>query len=196
MRVGVLALQGGFELHAEKLRGLGANPFLIRNQNELDAIDGLILPGGESTTLLKVCSPEFRSAIKEKISSGLPTLATCAGLIFIAKQVENPPQESLGVLDIDVKRNAYGRQVDSFITSDLSATDSAPAKLKDGAPLEAVFIRAPKITRIGENVSVLLKSSDNPILVRQGNILGATFHPELSQSSAAIHELFLSLISH
>lgn len=198
MRIGVLALQGGFELHAEKLRQLGANVLLIRKQSELDAIDGLIIPGGESTTLLRLCSFEFRKSLTDKIATGLPILATCAGLILLAKKVSNPTQESLGALNIEVERNSYGRQVDSFITRDLELASSKNSlsinyQLKDNlSKIEAIFIRAPRIREVGEGVEILLTNQKDPVLIKQKKILGATFHPELGQGRSPIHELFLT----
>ena len=200
MKIGVLALQGGFDLHAERIEALSAEPILIKKPEELNSIDGIILPGGESTTVLRLANDEMRKALQNKAKSGFPILATCAGLIFIAKKVFNPEQESLQILDVDVERNAYGRQVDSFIESQLGWTQEGRQFLKvmnkhgeQNSICEAVFIRAPKIIRVGKNVEVLMNHNDTPILVRQGNILGATFHPELSSQVLVIHQGFMAL---
>ncbi len=186
--VGVLALQGDFDRHAAKLAELKAPSRLVTTPADLDKIRALVIPGGESSVLLKLSAGELREKIKQKIEAGLPVLATCAGLIYVAARVVNPVQESLGVLDVDVARNAYGRQLDSFIEPKLTWTETGRL------PIEGVFIRAPRITRTGKGVTVLVERAGEPVMVRQGNILGAAFHPELSQG-AAVHELFLSLVS-
>lgn len=200
MKVGVLALQGGFDLHEERLSELGADAVLIKQPSEISGIDGLIIPGGESTTLLKLADENLRKSIIDYSKSGAPMFVTCAGLIFVSKKVENPAQESLGIIDIDIRRNAYGRQVDSFIESQLGWTPAGHKFLKvinkageQNSICEAVFIRAPKIVRFGNAVEVLMMHDNDPILVRQGNILGATFHPELSAQAMVIHQGFLAL---
>jgi len=202
MKIGVLALQGGFNLHDERLQELGTEPFLVKKASEISGLDGLVIPGGESTTLLKLADTELRKKIASSVHEGLPLFATCAGLIFVSKKVESPHQESLGLLDVDVKRNAYGRQVDSFIESQLAWTQSGQQFLKvinkqgeQNSICEAVFIRAPRIVRTGPAVEVLMKHDNDPILVRQGNILGATFHPELSAQAMVVHQGFLALCS-
>jgi pyridoxal 5'-phosphate synthase pdxT subunit len=200
MRIGVLALQGGFSLHQERLEALDAEALLVKKAEEIPGLDGLIIPGGESTTLLKLADSKIKKSIIDYASSGLPIFATCAGLIFLAKKVENPSQESLGIIDIDVKRNAYGRQVDSFIAPQLSWTTTGKNFLKvinkvgeQNSICEAVFIRAPKIIRTGSAVEVLMNHDNDPILIRQGNVLGATFHPELSAQAMVVHQGFVAL---
>jgi 5'-phosphate synthase pdxT subunit len=188
VKIGVLALQGGFDLHAKRLKEIGHTAILVKKAEELNGIDGLIIPGGESTTLLKLCDKAFRDKISELVKGGLPLLTTCAGTILIANKVTNPPQESMKLLDIEVERNAYGRQVDSFITENIKTDKSLSDK-----NFEVVFIRAPKITETGKNVKVLISSENSPILVRDKNILAATFHPELSKSTL-VHEYFAGII--
>jgi 5'-phosphate synthase pdxT subunit len=185
LTIGVLALQGAFEAHAKALESLGVTARLIRNPAELKDLDGLIIPGGESTTFLKFLERDgFLDALQSFVET-TPTFGTCAGAILLAKQVENPAQKSLAVLDITVERNAYGRQIDSTILT-------APTKL-EGGPLEMVFIRAPRITHTGATVETLADRDGFPVLVRQGHLLAATFHPELS-ADTRVHQLFLSLV--
>ena len=184
--IGILALQGAYEAHAKALRSLGAIPKLVRLPADLEGIDGLIMPGGESTTMLKFLERHnFFDTLKTFVQT-TPTFGTCAGAILLAKDVENPTQKSLAALDITIERNAYGRQIDSTILT-------APTEL-DGGPLEMVFIRAPRITRTGPEVETLATRDEYPVLVRQGHLLAATFHPELS-SDLRVHEFFLNLIS-
>ncbi len=185
LTIGVLALQGAFEAHAKTLAALAVTAKLIRNPAELQNLDGLIIPGGESTTFLKFLERDgFLDALQSFVET-TPTFGTCAGAILLAKQVENPTQKSLAVLDITVERNAYGRQIDSTILT-------APTKL-EGGPLEMVFIRAPRITRTGPSVEILANRDGFPVLVRQGHLLAATFHPELS-ADTRVHQIFLDLI--
>ncbi|HEY6373903.1 MAG TPA: pyridoxal 5'-phosphate synthase glutaminase subunit PdxT [Edaphobacter sp.] len=187
LTIGILALQGAYEAHAKTLRSLGATPKLVRLPADLEGIDGLIMPGGESTTMLKFLERhDFFDTLQTFVRT-TPTFGTCAGAILLATDVENPAQKSLGALDITVERNAYGRQIDSTI---LHAESKLP-----GGPLEMVFIRAPRITRTGAEVETLATREANPVLVRQGHILAATFHPELSQDTR-VHELFLNLVRH
>ena len=192
LTVGILALQGAYEAHARTLAALDVTTRLIRTPDQLltpdgtPSIDGLIIPGGESTTMLKFLE---RNGFLESLSSlvqTLPTFGTCAGAILLANDVQNPPQISLAALDITIERNAYGRQIDSTILT-------APTKLP-GAPLEMVFIRAPRITRTGPEVETLATRDDFPVLVRQGHLLAATFHPELGHD-LRVHQLFLDLIA-
>lgn len=195
--IGVLALQGDFEKHEGKLRELGAHPKKVQKLEDLHDLTGLIIPGGESSVLLKLSVGELRNALREKIQKGLPTLATCAGVIFLAKEVENPTQESLSLLDITVRRNAYGRQKESFIDDKLQFTDAGVSalrqhKIESTPAFEGVFIRAPKIVRIGANVEIFAERNGEPIFVRQKNILALTFHPELSEATA-IHRMFLAI---
>jgi 5'-phosphate synthase pdxT subunit len=185
LTIGVLALQGAFEAHAKALTSLGVTAKLIRTPSELKDLDGLIIPGGESTTFLKFLERGgFLDALQSFVET-TPTFGTCAGAILLAKNVENPTQKSLAALDITVERNAYGRQIDSAILSQ-------PTKL-EGGPLEMVFIRAPRIIHTGPNVETLATRDNFPVLVRQGHLLAATFHPELS-SDTRVHQLFLDLV--
>jgi 5'-phosphate synthase pdxT subunit len=180
--VGVLAIQGDYAAHGRVLEQLGAAVRYVRKPEQLDEIDALILPGGESTTFLKLLEQQgFLKKLRAFVRAR-PTFGTCAGAILLAKDVENPPQPSLGAIDIAIRRNAYGRQNDSFISE---------AKTKLG-PLELVFIRAPRITRVGKGVEVLAKQKNDPVLVRQGKVMAATFHPELAPSTR-VHEAFLRL---
>jgi pyridoxal 5'-phosphate synthase pdxT subunit len=185
LTIGVLALQGAFEAHAKALTELGVTAKLVRTPAELDKLDGLIIPGGESTTFLKFLERGgFLDALETFVKT-TPTFGTCAGAILLAKNVENPAQTSLAALDITVERNAYGRQIDSAI---LSSPTTLP-----GGPLEMVFIRAPRITRTGPLVETLATRDGFPVLVRQGHLLAATFHPELS-ADQRVHQLFLDIV--
>ena len=190
LTIGVLALQGAYEAHAKTLKSLGAIPKLIRTPAELtspegEKIDGLIIPGGESTTMLKFLERNGFFDILQTFVKTTPTFGTCAGAILLAKDVQHPAQRSLAAMDITVERNAYGRQIDSSILT-------APTNLP-GGPLEMVFIRAPRITQTGSQVETLATRDGFPVLVREGHLLAATFHPELSQDTR-IHQLFLDLI--
>jgi 5'-phosphate synthase pdxT subunit len=169
VRVGVLALQGGFAAHATALAALGDQPVEVRDAAALDGLDGLVLPGGESTTMLALIDRfGLGPALAAFVTGGKPVLATCAGLILAARTVSHPPQPSFGWLDVAVARNAWGRQRDSF-----------QATADDGlTPL--VFIRAPRIVAVGPRARVLATLAGEPILVREGNVTGATFHPELT----------------
>ena len=192
--VGVLALQGAYEAHAKALVSLGAEIRLIRRPDQLHDLDGLILPGGESTTFLRHLERDGFFSVLNSFVRQTPTFGTCAGVILLAREVHNPAQSSLGALDITVERNAYGRQLDSTILI-------TPTELP-GGPLEMVFIRAPRITRTGPGVETLAsraaqpgdKHPSSPILIRQGHLLAATFHPELS-ADTRIHQLFLTMIA-
>ncbi len=192
--VGVLALQGAYDAHAKALTSLGADIRLIRRPDQLHDLDGLILPGGESTTFLRHLERDGFFAVLYQFVRQTPTFGTCAGVILLAKEVHNPAQASLGALDITVERNAYGRQLDSTILI-------TPTELP-GGPLEMVFIRAPRITRTGPDVETLAtrashsddQRAPSPILIRQGHLLAATFHPELS-ADTRIHQLFLAMIA-
>jgi 5'-phosphate synthase pdxT subunit len=183
--IGVLALQGAFDVHAKRLIELGASAHLIRNPEELAVLDALVLPGGETSTFLKHLERAGFYDVLNAFVRTKPVFGTCAGCILLAKDVTNPPQRSFGVLDIDVQRNAYGRQNDSVI---LHAETTLP-----GGPLEMVFIRAPRISRLGPDVEVLARRNDDPVLVRSGNLLAATFHPELSDDWR-VHQLFLDIV--
>ncbi len=181
-RIGVLAIQGDYSAHADALIEAGAEPVEVRNPEQLDDLDGLILPGGESTTILKFLERRGLFELLKEFSAARPVFGTCAGAILLARDVRHPAQRSLGVLDAVVERNAYGRQIDSTI---LVEPTSLP-----GGPLEMVFIRAPRITETGSDVEVLARREGFPVLVRQGNLLAATFHPELS-ADRRIHRLFV-----
>jgi 5'-phosphate synthase pdxT subunit len=183
--VGVLALQGDFDAHRRRLEELGAKVILLRKAEQLDHIDALVIPGGESTTFLKLLGENFLARLQEFVRFK-PTFGTCAGAILLSNEVGNPPQRSLAVLDAAIERNAYGRQVDSSIRN---VSTSLP-----GGPLEAVFIRAPRFGRVGPNVEILARDGDTPIMLRQGNVVAATFHPELS-ADPRIHQYFLDLIT-
>jgi 5'-phosphate synthase pdxT subunit len=182
--IALLALQGAFHAHGEVLRSLGAETREVRLPAELEGTDGLVLPGGESTTLLRLIDEYgFEEPIRRFVAEGKPVLATCMGLILLARKVTNPAQRSLGLLDVTVERNAYGRQVDSF-----EATGEV-----FGRPFPMVFIRAPRIVEVGKDVEVVGTLHDEPVLVRQGNILATTFHPELS-GEVAVHGEFLGRV--
>lgn len=183
--IGVLALQGAYGAHAKALIALGAIPRLVRVPKELEGLDGLIMPGGESTTMLKFLERNAFFDILQTYVKSTPTFGTCAGAILLATHVEGPAQRSLAALDITVERNAYGRQIDSTI---LTSDTALP-----GGPLEMVFIRAPRITRTGPTVETLATRDGFPTLVRSGHLLAATFHPELS-GDPRVHQLFLNLV--
>lgn len=184
--IGVLALQGAFDAHARVLRELGANVVFVRKTEDLQNIDGLVIPGGESTTFLWFLERNgFFEALHEFVKTR-PAFGTCAGVILLANEVKNPSQKSLAALDVTVERNAYGRQNDSRI---IEAETSLP-----GGPMEMVYIRAPKITRTGPGVETLATRDGDPVLVRQNNILAATFHPELSNDKR-VHEEFLKMVA-
>jgi 5'-phosphate synthase pdxT subunit len=185
MTIGILALQGDYDAHRRRVEELGAKAVLVRKPDELDAVDALILPGGESTTFLKFLEADGFLEKLQKFVRVKPTFGTCAGAILLAKEVANPPQPTLGALDIRVRRNAYGRQNESSIRQ---------GETKLGAsPMEMVFIRAPRIEQIGKAVEVLASESNDPVLVRQGKIMAATFHPELSDDTR-VHQAFLDLV--
>lgn len=183
MRIGVLALQGDFDAHRRRLEQLGATVVLVKKPAQLSDIDGLVIPGGESGTFLKLLGEDGMARLKDFVRLK-PTFGTCAGCILLAAEVENPKQAGLDALDITVRRNAYGRQIDSSIREGNFLHD----------PIEMVFIRAPKIERIGQNVEVIATEGPDPVLVRQGKTLAATFHPELSEDSR-IHQYFLDLVA-
>ena len=187
MRIGVLALQGDFDAHRRRLEELGAEVALVRKPQELDHIDGLIIPGGESSTFLKLLGKLGLEKLKEFVRTK-PTFGTCAGAILLASEVENPKQQGLGVLDIRIRRNAYGRQVDSSIRE-----GKFLSKGRHESPLEMVFIRAPKIERVGKDVEVIATEGADAVAVRQGKVMAATFHPELSKDTR-VHKAFLDLV--
>jgi 5'-phosphate synthase pdxT subunit len=186
LKIGVLALQGAFDVHAKKLAELGADVRLVRKPEELAGLDGLVIPGGESTTFLKNLERVgFYDVLNEYVQTH-PVFGTCAGCILLANEVTNPPQRSFAVLDVTVERNAYGRQNDSVI---LNEETSLP-----GGPLEMVFIRAPRISKHGVVVKVLAERDGSPTLVQQGRLLAATFHPELTEDTR-VHQHFLEMVA-
>jgi len=183
MRIGVLALQGDFDAHRRRLEELGAEVVLVKKPEQLDGLAGLVIPGGESGTFLKLLGEEGFAKLRDFVRAK-PTFGTCAGAILLASEVENPQQAGLGALDITVRRNAYGRQIDSSIREGRFLN----------SPIEMVFIRAPKIERVGAGVEVIATEGNDPVFVRQGRTLAATFHPELSDDRR-IHQYFLELVS-
>ena len=183
MKIGVLAIQGDFDAHRRRLEELGADVVLVKKPEQLDEIDGLVIPGGESSTFLKLLGEAGFEKLRQFVRLK-PTFGTCAGAILLASEVENPKQVGLGALDIRVRRNAYGRQLESSIREGKFAN----------SPIEMVFIRAPKIERVGPAVEVLGEEGNDPVVVRQGKIMAATFHPELSEDTR-VHRAFLDLVS-
>jgi 5'-phosphate synthase pdxT subunit len=181
--IGVLALQGDFEAHEKAFQEAGARTRQVRTAAELDAVDALVIPGGESTTMLKLLNQEALFEPLRRFGAAKPVFGTCAGAILMAAEVQSPRQESLDLVDITIERNAYGRQVHSRVTQ---------VNL-DSGPLEAVFIRAPVIRRTGENVRVLARLQGDPVLVEQGRHLAATFHPELT-ADRRLQTLFLDKV--
>jgi len=187
-RIGVLALQGDFAAHARALERAGATPVLVRMAKELDGLSGMILPGGESTTIAKgMTRLGLYEPLREFMRAGQPVLGTCAGAILLARIVENQPVETLAVLDLIAVRNAYGSQVDSFA----APVDGGAAAGFEG--LRCVFIRAPRLRCPGEEVQVLARVEGSPVLVQQGQVLAATFHPELTQD-LRVHRRLLDLV--
>ena len=185
VKIGILAVQGDFEAHAAMLSGMGAETAEVRTVKDLEGCDGLILPGGESTTQLQFLQEEgLFDAVKQFASDGGAIFGTCAGTILLATQVKNPAQESLGLLDMTVLRNAYGRQVASDVVR-------GACTLKK-EPLDMVFIRGPIIDSVGPDVQVLAEYGGKPALVQKGRIMAATFHPELT-SDTTVHQHFLDL---
>jgi 5'-phosphate synthase pdxT subunit len=193
VRIGVLALQGDFALHAGALRRSGAEPVEVRKPGELDDVDGLVLPGGESTTLLHLMDAwDFGPALRTFHAGGRPLFGTCAGLIVLAREVERPRQPSLGLIDVTVERNSYGRQRESFeaIGEAVGEAVAADPSVGDGVrPLRMIFIRAPRIRRVGAGVRVLARLGAEPVLAREGTVLVATFHPELTDD-LTVHRYF------
>lgn len=184
-KIGVLAIQGDYDAHAQALREAGAEPVLVRKPEQLGSVDGLIIPGGESTTFLKFLERDGFLGSLEEFVRNKPTFGTCAGCILLAREVLHPAQASLGVLNATVERNAYGRQIDSTI-------QTGETRLP-GGPLEMVYIRAPRIVKVGGDVQVLAERDGFPVLVEQGHLLAATFHPELS-SDRRVHQRFVNLV--
>jgi pyridoxal 5'-phosphate synthase pdxT subunit len=188
MKIGVLALQGDFDAHRRRLEELGAEVVLVKKPEQLDAIDGLVIPGGESGTFLKLLGDAGFEKLKQFVHTK-PTFGTCAGAILLATEVENPTQKGLGALNIRIRRNAYGRQIDSSIREGRLISEKS-----GDSPLEMVFIRAPKIEHIGEGVEILATEGADTVAVRQGRAMAATFHPELSNDTR-VHQAFLDLVA-
>jgi len=182
LTIGVLALQGDFDAHRRRLEELGAKVVLVKKPEQLDEVEGLIIPGGESSTFLKLLGDAGFEKLKDFVRLK-PTFGTCAGAILLAKEVENPAQSGLGAIDIGIRRNAYGRQIDSSIREGLFR----------GSPIEMVFIRAPKISRLGDGIEIVATEGSDPVVVRQGKTMAATFHPELTDDTR-IHQAFLDLV--
>jgi 5'-phosphate synthase pdxT subunit len=182
-------LQGDFDAHRRRLEELGAEVLLVRKPEQLDQVDALIIPGGESGTILKLLGEAGMKKLIDFVRVK-PTFGTCAGAILLATEVENPSQTGLGALDIRVRRNAYGRQLESSIRQGETSIGADDRKL---VPLEMVFIRAPKIERVGDGVEVLAREGNDPVLVRKGKVMASTFHPELS-ADTRVHQAFLNLI--
>jgi 5'-phosphate synthase pdxT subunit len=188
MKIGVLALQGDFDRHARALARCGVQAVEVRKPAELGDVDGLIIPGGESTTLLKLMDAwGFVPALEKFHAEGRPIFGTCAGLILLAREVDNPRQFSLGFIDVGVERNAYGRQRESFEAHGSATLDGRPA------PVEMVFIRAPRIRRAGPGVETLARHGDEPVMARQDSVLVATFHPELTDDPT-VHQYFCAMV--
>jgi pyridoxal 5'-phosphate synthase pdxT subunit len=188
VRIGVLALQGDFALHARALEKCGVEAVEVRKPEQLDDVEGLIIPGGESTTLLKLMDAwHFVPALEKFHAAGKPMFGTCAGLILLARDVESPRQFSLGLVDVTVERNAYGRQRESFEASGVARLDGR------AVPLEMVFIRAPRIRRAGPGVEILAEHAGEPVMARQDRVLVATFHPELTDD-CTVHRYFCDLV--
>ena len=186
MKIGILAVQGDFEAHAAMLAELGADTLEVRTVRDLEGCDGLILPGGESTTQLQFMQEEgLYEAVRKFAAKGGAIFGTCAGAILLATNVKNPAQASLSLLDMTVLRNAYGRQIASDVVTGTST-------LKPG-PMEMVFIRAPIIDKVGAGVERLAEFGGKPVLVQQGNLMAATFHPELTEDTS-VHQHFLKMV--
>ena len=191
--IGILALQGDFQAHAEMLSKMEVPTRLVRKGSDLASLSGLILPGGESSTFLKLMDEEKLWEPLRKFAKDHPVFGTCAGAILMADKVEGPSQQSLGLIRMTIKRNAYGRQLSSAIRHADAAKELNIGR-KAGPPLEAVLIRAPIITEVGPDVQVLATMDGQPVVVRQGNYLATTFHPELT-SDTRIHRYFTRLVS-
>jgi len=185
VKIGILAVQGDFQAHAAMLAGMGVETVEVRTREDLDSCDGLILPGGESTTQLQFLQEEgLYQAIQDFAAEKKAIFGTCAGAILLATEVKNPAQESLGLLDMTVLRNGYGRQVHSDVVSGRSTLSTEP--------LEMVFIRAPVIERVGPHVEVLAEHAGKPTLVQKGQVMAAAFHPELT-TDTTVHQRFVKL---
>ena len=195
--IGVLALQGGFQRHVEMIQRIGHNPVEVRYADQLSTVDGLIIPGGESTTIGKLLERNmFIPTLQNLISAGYPVFGTCAGLILLANTILHSNQVRLGGFDIQVQRNAYGSQIESF---EANLEFTVPSSIKNNQliskasiTIEGVFIRAPIIEWCSPEVDILSTFNQKPVCIQQGNLLGATFHPELT-SSTTLHEYFVSI---
>lgn len=177
-KIGVLSLQGGIKEHLKQIELLGHKGYEVKKVEDLDNIQGIILPGGESTTIGKLLEiTGLKEELIRKIEKGLPTWGTCAGMILLARNIENEENKYISLLDVTIKRNAFGRQIDSFINSSIISEVS-------NEPIELVFIRAPYITDIGDSVKILLKLDEKIVAVEQGNIIATSFHPELTDNLA------------
>ena len=187
-KVGVLSLQGDFAAHGAALQRAGAEPVYVRSAAQFAGLDGLVIPGGESTTMLKLLRYDGLMEPLAEFARHKPVFGTCAGAILMASQVSAPAQENLGLMDITVERNGYGRQLESRVTS--IEPDADFERRTAAGPLEAVFIRAPIIRRVGDGAKVLARYGGDPVLVEQGPYLAATFHPELTRD-ARVHQLFV-----
>jgi len=186
MEIGILSLQGGVAEHIKHIEALGSTAIEVRKLEDLEGIDGLILPGGESTAIGKILKErDMLDSLRDKIQAGLPTWGTCAGMILLAKEMEEDTISYLGVIDIRVKRNAYGRQINSFSTVEIIEEVSSD-------PIPLIFIRAPYITRVGEGVRIIHKVKDNVVAAVQRNILVSSFHPELT-GNLEFHKYFLNM---
>ena len=189
MKIGVLALQGDFALHVQALTRCGVEAVEIRKPEQLADVDGLVIPGGESTTLLKLMHEwHFVPALEKFHAAGKPMFGTCAGLILLAREVEKPRQFSLGLIDVDVERNAYGRQRESFEARGTAVLDGTPTSI------DMMFIRAPRIRRVGEGVEVIARQGGDPVMAKQGTVLVATFHPEV-MGEQSVHRYFCEMVS-
>ena len=188
MTIGVLALQGDFDLHKKALARIGEESAEVRLPKELERVDGLVMPGGESTTLLKLLDAwEFVPALEKFHAAGKPIFGTCAGLILLAREVESPTQASLGLIDLAAERNAYGRQKESFETEGVADLGQGPR------PLKMVFIRAPRIRRMGPAVTPLVMHRGECVMAREGSVLVAAFHPELTDDET-VHRYFAAMV--
>ena len=183
MKIGILALQGAVEPHKKKLEQLGAKVIEVRTPQDLDGLHGIILPGGESTTFIHLLHLNSLWEPLKKFASERPTWGVCAGAILLAKKVSHPAQESLGLMDISIERNAFGRQVDSFIDLLVPTADI-------WQPMEGVFIRAPRVREVGPGIRINFTWKDEPVMLEAGNLVVTTFHPELTEDHQ-IHQYFL-----
>jgi pyridoxal 5'-phosphate synthase pdxT subunit len=187
-RVGVLAFQGDVREHLAALAAVGADPVEVRSVADLDTVEGLVVPGGESTVIGKLATRYgLLEPLRARVADGLPVLGTCAGMIFLARQVEGPPQDLLGVLDVRVRRNAFGRQVASFEAE-------VDVKGVDGGPVSGAFIRAPWVAEAAPEVEVLAEVDGKVVAVRQGNLLATAFHPELT-GEVRLHRWLVDLVA-